>query len=295
MTQKKVKLSIIILTWNGEQVIEKNLKSIFKSFPKDDSWEILVVDNGSVDKTKDIIKKYPKIKLIAKNKNYGYAKGNNFGIKKAKGELILLLNQDVEQKNQAIKGLVNFLDQNQEYGLVAPQLLYPNGKIQYSCRPFYNWKNIFIDYLTLGQYRKKYYDHNKSQKVDQPMASVLMIRKSILDKIKGFDDHRDFWIYFNDMDLSYRIHKKGYSHYFATDSQFFHHHGESTRKLFEMKRLWEYHRGLKRYFLKHHIEKSFVLCQFSFVLIFLPISYLLMLVKSFLLALIFRVKKAFNN
>jgi GT2 family glycosyltransferase len=292
MTNKKIKLSILILTWNGEQVIEKNLKSLFKNFPKDNSWEILVVDNGSNDKTKEIVKKYKKIKLIAKKKNYGFARGNNFGIKEAKGEYVLLLNQDVEQKGLAIKKMIDFLDQNQEFGLVAPQLLYPSGKIQYSCRPFYDWKNLVIDYLTLGQYRKKYYDHNKSQEVDQPMASVLMIRKSILSKIKGFDAHRDFWLYFNDMDLSYRIHKKGYSHYFLSEAQFFHHHGESARKLFEIKRLWEYHRGLKRYFLKHHIGESFVLYRFLFVFVFLPVSFFLMLAKSFMLAL---VGKIFNN
>ncbi|MCK5080964.1 MAG: glycosyltransferase family 2 protein [Candidatus Moranbacteria bacterium] len=291
MTNQRPKLSILILTWNGAQVIKKNLDSIFKHWPKDNSWELIVVDNDSKDETKEIVKKYKRIKLIENRKNHGFAKGNNIGIPKAIGKYVLFLNQDIEQKGKAIQKMIDFLDENEKYGLVAPQLLYPNGNIQLSCRPFYNWKNIFIDYLTLGWYRKSCYDHFKSQTVDQPMASVLMIRKKILDKVKGFDAQRDFWIYFNDMDLSYRIHKEGYSHYLLTEAKFFHHHGESTRKLFEGKRLWEYHRGLKRYFLKHHIKGRFSLSWWVLCFLVLPLSFLMMLVKSFLLAILQRIRK----
>jgi len=291
MAKNKIKLSIIVLTWNGAQVIKQNLDSIFKKFPKDNSWEVIVVDNNSHDETREIVNQYKKVRLVEKKKNHGFAKGNNFGISEAKGEYVLFLNQDVEQKGQAIQEMVNFLGDNQEFGLVAPQLLYPDGRIQLSCRPFYTWKNIFIDYLTFGWYRKSRYDHAQSQVVDQPMASVLMVRKTVLDKVRGFDDHRDFWIYFNDMDLSFRIHKEGYSHYLLSTAQFFHHHGESTRKLFEVRRLWEYHRGLKRYFLKHHIKRRFGAHWILLYFLILPLSFVMMLAKGFLLVILGWLKK----
>lgn len=225
--------------------------------PKDGSWEVIVVDNASADKTREIVNEYEGVKLIKNRENFGFAAGNNIGLKEAKGDYVLLLNQDVEQIDGAIEKMLDFLKNNEDFGLAAPQLLYPDGRVQLSCRPFYKWSNLFLDYITFSQYRKNYYDHTKSQEADQPMASVLMIKREVLNEVKGFDDHRDFWLYFNDMDLSYRIHQAGHKHYLLTEAKFYHHHGESAFKMLQYKRLLEYHRGLKRFFFKHHIKHKF--------------------------------------
>ena len=264
-------LSIVILSWNGQSLIKQNLDSIMKVFDRE-KYELIVVDNGSTDKTLEILKEYPEIKLIKNEKNLGFAKGCNIGIERAEGKYILLLNQDVECVDDAIGEMVKFLDKNNEYGAVAPQLLYPNGKVQISCRPFYDWKTYVMELLTFGKYKDNFYDHSKSQEVDQPMASVLMIRGELLKKLGGLDDHPNFWLYFNDVDLSYRIHKEGYKHYLLAETKFYHHHGTSGYSLKDFKRTWLWHKGLKRFFLKHIIKRK-ISFQYLFLLILMFFSY----------------------
>ncbi len=272
------KLSIIILTWNGEKVIEKNLDSIIRNFD-DEKYELIVVDNGSTDKTLEIVKNYPQARIIENGENLGFAAGNNVGIKQARGEYILLLNQDVECADNAIGKMVEFLDENQGYGAVAPQLLYPDGRVQISCRPFYGWKTYIMELLTFGKYKNKFYDHSRSQDIDQPMASVLMVRGELLKRLEGFDEDSAFWLYFNDVDLSYRIHQAGYKHYLLANSKFYHHHGQSAYGLRNLKRTWLWHRGLKRFFLKHHI-KSKTSLKYLFLLILMFFSYIILNIKQ---------------
>lgn len=277
MKQEKL-LSIVILVWNGEEVIEKNLKSLMSDFDRE-RGELIVVDNHSEDCSLNILSKHSDIKLVKNSSNLGFTEGNNIGMRRAAGKYILLLNQDVEQIDGAIQKIIDFLERNPEYGAVAPQLLYPSGKIQKSCRPFYNWKNLFIDYLTFGWYRKNFYDHTKSQDVDQPMASVLMIRKSVLDSVGYFDEHRDFWLYFSDVDLSWRIAKAGFRHYLLTEAKFYHHHGESTRKFLSFKRLLEYHRGLYRFFMKYHVKRK-ASFKYLALLFIIAVSYIFMSIRE---------------
>lgn len=272
------KLSIVILTWNGDDVIKKNLDSIFQNFDNE-NWEVILVDNDSIDKTLEIISKYPQIKLIKNEKNLGFAVGNNIGIKKARGEYVLLLNQDVEAIDDAIRKMIKFLDENKEYGAVAPQLLYPDGKVQISCRPFYGWKTYLMELLTFGKYKDNFYDHTKSQEVEQPMASVLMVRGDLLRKLEGFDENKDFWLYFNDVDLSYRIQKEGYKSYLLTEAKFYHHHGQSAYSLKNFKRTSLWFRGLKRFFLKHYIKSKW--CpSYWLLLTLMGISYVVLNVKQ---------------
>ncbi len=283
-------VSIIILAWNGKDVISQNLKSVLSNFDSE-KCELIVVDNASTDNTVEIVKDLTKdlpegcFKLIENKENLGFAKGNNVGIKEATGKYILLLNQDVEQKKDAILKMIEFLENDEansgkKYGAVAPQLLFPNGEVQdFSCRPLYDWNVLLKDYLSFGRYRKKFYDHSKSQDVEQPMASVLMIRGDLLKELNGLDENENFWIYFNDVDLSYRIKQAGFNHYFLADVQFFHHHGESAAKMFPIDRLWKYHKGLHYYFLKN-IIKNKVSVQYLFLLIISVASFLVTVLRE---------------
>lgn len=254
----KVDLSIIILTWNSQEVIRDCLDSIY-SPGGDLNFEIIVVDNNSRDRTKEILKNsYPKVKLIANVKNLGYAKGNNQGKEKSKGEFILLLNPDVKLIDDFLTKITKFFKEHPEAGALGPQLLNPDKSIQPSCREFPRFSTILWELLGLshvfsrskifGRWRMGYFDHNSLAEVDQPMGSALLIRRKTLEKVGIFDTN--FKMFFNDVDLCYRIKKAGWKIYFYPEAKAFHIKGSSTQKA-KTKMIflshWGFYKFLKKY------------------------------------------------
>ena len=257
-TSLKVELSIIILTWNSQEVIENCLDSIYSS-NRDLNFEIIVVDNNSRDRTKEILKNsYPKVKLMANVKNLGYAKGNNQGIEKSKGEFILLLNPDVKLIDDFLAKITKFFKEHPEAGALGPQLLNPDKSIQSSCREFPEYSTILWELLSLshifprskifGRWRMRYFDHNSLAEVDQPMGSVLLIRRKTLKEVGLFDTN--FKMFFNDVDLCYRIKKAGWKIYFYPGAKAFHIKASSTQKA-KAKMIflshWGFYKFLKKY------------------------------------------------
>jgi GT2 family glycosyltransferase len=120
-------LSIIIVTWNSEEFIKNCLQSIFNSQVSTD-FEVVVIDNASQDETDKIIQEYfHQVKLISNQKNLGYAKGNNQGIEIARGGYILLLNPDVDLKENCLQLMLDFMEKHKEIDGLGPQLLNLNG------------------------------------------------------------------------------------------------------------------------------------------------------------------------
>jgi len=238
--------SIIILTWNSEEFIKNCLKSIFSTKGSID-LELIVVDNASEDGTVEIIKEFgPEVRLIFNRKNLGYAKGNNQGIEIAQGEYILFLNPDVVLKENTLKLMLDFMDEHSEFGStgeeiagLGPQLLNIDGSIQPSCREFPGFSILFweitgLSYLfpksrIFGRWRMGYFDFQSLKEVDQPMGSCLLLRRKVLEKVGVFDER--FPIFFNDVDLCYKIKKNGEKLYFFPEAKAFHHKGGSTLKV----------------------------------------------------------------
>ena len=257
-TSLKVELSIIILTWNNQEVIKNCLDSIYSS-AGDLNFEIIVVDNNSSDRTKEILKNsYPKVKLTTNVKNLGYAKGNNQGIEKSKGEFILLLNPDVKLIDDFLTKITKFLQEHPEAGALGPQLLNPDRSIQPSCREFPGYSAILWELSSLshifpgskifGRWRMRYFDHNSLAEVDQPMGSALLIRRKTLEEVGLFDTN--FKMFFNDVDLCYRIKKAGWKIYFYPGAKAFHIKASSTQKA-KAKMIflshWGFYKFLKKY------------------------------------------------
>jgi GT2 family glycosyltransferase len=231
-------LSIIIVTWNSEEFIKNCLKSIFETKGTIE-LEAIVVDNASEDRTVKMIKGFePGVKLISNQKNSGYARGNNQGIEIAQGEYILLLNPDVELKDNSLKLMLRFLQEHKEIDGLGPQLLNKDGSIQASCREFPDfsillWEvtglsSFFPQSKIFGRWRMGYFDFKSTREVDQPMGSCLLLRREILRKVGTFDE--GFPIFFNDVDLCYRIKKNGGVLYFYPQAKAFHYKGGSTQK-----------------------------------------------------------------
>jgi GT2 family glycosyltransferase len=270
-------LSIIIVTWNSQEYIRNCLDSIFLSSGNFNS-EVIAVDNGSSDQTTKIVEElYPQVNLIHNKTNLGYAKANNQGIEEARGEYILLLNPDTQVLEDALSLMHEFMEQNQKVGALGPKLLNPDRTVQSSCREFPTFSTLIWEFLGIsqlfpkskvfGRWRMGYFDFDKLKEVDQPMGSCLMLRRKILEDVGIFDEN--FEMFFNDVDLCYRIKKSGWKIYFYPDAKVIHHKGASTRKA-KAKMIWLSHLAFYKFFKKHKtgLGNQLLLFLFFILLIF---------------------------
>jgi GT2 family glycosyltransferase len=251
-------ISIIIVAWNSQDHIRVCLDSIIR--PESPvGCEILVIDNASSDNTLQIVKRsHAQVGLIINQQNLGYAKANNQGIKKSTGRYVLLLNPDTEIHKGALNSMLDFMQAHPDVGALGPQLVNPDGSIQSSCREFPGFSTLLWEFSGLsrlfpkskifGSWRMGYFGFDRTREVDQPMGSCLMLRRETLDQVGLFDE--TFPMFFNDVDLCYRIKATGWRIFFYSDAQVMHHKGASTGKA-KRKMIWLSHLAFYRFFRKH--------------------------------------------
>jgi GT2 family glycosyltransferase len=223
-----MKLSIIILSYNTKEVTERCLTSLLKSLPhtKKLESEVIVVDNGSTDGSGEMLQRHKAhrvLKVIKNNNNLGFAQANNQAIKVAKGQYILFLNSDVILNKINFIRLVNYLDTKKEVGVLTVKVQLPSGDIDpASHRGFPTVWNSFCYFFKLekllgrfpfigrlfGGYHLAYLDLATAHEIDSPSGAFYLTRKKILDEVDGFDEQ--FFMYGEDLDLSYRIKEAGY-------------------------------------------------------------------------------------
>lgn len=260
MFDKMIDVSIIIVTWNNEDVIKSCHESIQKNSGNLNT-ELIIIDNNSSDDTTIICEsfKHEKSKLIKNKSNIGFTKAVNQGIVISKGKNILLLNPDTKISENCIAELKTFLNQNDNYGAVAPLLLNEDGSVQRSIRNFPDYKTMlfeftFLSYLfpnskTFGRWKMKYFKYDTSCDVRQPMAAVLMIKKSIFDMLGNLDER--YFMFFNDVDLCKQIYANGYKIRFLKNVSAVHIKGSSIYKdRIQMIKAWD--KDCINYFKKYH-------------------------------------------
>ena len=250
-------LDICIVSWRARDLLRACLRSVVGS---PEAADIIVVDNASADGTVEMLRAdFPTVRLIANEENRSFAAGNNQAIRAARSPFLLLLNPDTEVQPGALRALVDVFAEEPRVGAAAAQLILPNGSIQRSCRSFPEPGPILCDALgfarlfprsrIFGRYRMRYWDYNTRREVDQPMASALALRRAALDEVGLFDE--GFPLYFNDVDLCYRLRQAGWRVVFEPTARVRHHHGQSTR-LVRPIALLDSHRGLIRFYRKHY-------------------------------------------
>jgi len=271
------KLSIVILAWNNQKDLQaciESIRDIYQAY-----YQLIIVDNGSTDNTAEYLAnlsqnwdtKQAKLQVITNSQNLGYAEGNNIALEYLEGEYTLWLNQDIVVQENSIQNLVNFLNKNYKYTMLAPQLQYPDGKIQKSCRQLPTLWHIFNSIFKFKW--DDNFDYTQSQECEQPMASAIMIRTKIMQELGGFDAHSDYWLFFNDVDLSKNLQSRNYKTYYLAEAKMYHNHGASTKKLWNIKKRLYWQRGFNRYFIKWYypslIGRGLVSIFSSFIFILL--------------------------
>jgi GT2 family glycosyltransferase len=204
------KVSALIVNWNTRSLTLRCLDSLDPA-AGEVRHETVVVDNGSVDGSAEALRERDDITLIANAENVGYAAAVNQAYRRARGEYVLLLNSDVELAPQSLATLAGFLDDRPEAAGVAPLYRYPDG----SSQPFHFRFPSFLTLLVsanpllarlpgarsrIRAYRMLDDDFSSPRPVDQPSASCLLLRRSLLPADHVFDER--FPIYFNDVQLA---------------------------------------------------------------------------------------------
>ncbi len=291
-------LSIIIPSYNTKDVTLRCLISLINQLSKEKqlTGEIIVIDNGSTDgsvkKIEELKKTWVDLILIKNKKNMGYSKANNQGLMIAKGKYILFLNSDVIIKKISFLDLKNYLDKNNQIGGLTIKVLLPNGKIDpASHRGFPTVWNSFCYYSQLekifgqvpllnrffGGYHLTYLDLDLIHEIDSPSGAFYLIQKTIVDRLNGFDE--DFFMYGEDIDLSFRIKKLGYKIVYYPYYQVIHKKyvsglGNSNKKLQQVIKK-HFYQAMKIFYQKHYYPKNnWIINKIVYLSIFLKEKFL---------------------
>lgn len=234
-----MKLSVIIVNYNVQGFLEHCLYSVRKAIKGIDA-EVFVVDNNSVDGSVQMVRqKFPEVKLIENKTNYGFSYANNQAISISKAEYILLLNPDTVVEEDTFYKVIAFMDTHLDAGGLGVKMLDGKGKFlpeskrslptpEVAFYKIFGFSTLFPNSKRFGKYHLSYLDKDKTHEVEILSGAFMMIRKSVLDKIGLLDE--TFFMYGEDIDISYRIIKAGYKNYYFADTRIIHYKGESTKK-----------------------------------------------------------------
>lgn len=249
-----MELSIIIVNWNYERHLRNCLLSI-KEHPCDVPYEIIVVDNGSGDGSREMLRReFPEVRLIENPGNEGFARANNKGVAAAGGRQLLFLNPDTLILPGALKTSLDFIKRTDDAGVVGVKTLNRKGKIQPTA---FNAPGIVrMTALLLGLNRyvsvSRLKNYSKIMTPYYVQGSFLLIRKDVFDGVGGFDER--FFLYFEDADLCRRVRDAGYEIYHLPQSAI-RHFGGSDLAL-EGKKLEEFVKSLLLFYNKHRTSKQ---------------------------------------
>ncbi|MCL5128859.1 glycosyltransferase family 2 protein [Algibacter sp. L4_22] len=225
-----MKLSIVILNYNVRYFLELALRSAQAAISDIDA-EIIVVDNNSSDDSCQMVKRlFPEVKLIENKENFGFSKGNNIGIATAKGEYICVLNPDTVVAEDTFTKLLDFSDKKEKLGIVGCRLMNGSGLFLPESKRNIPTVKVALKKI-LGNPDKYYANHLHEESQDEVgilVGAFMLIKKNVFDTVGGFDE--DYFMYGEDIDLSYKILNSGYKNYYYGGTSIIHFKGESTLK-----------------------------------------------------------------
>ena len=234
-----MELSIIIVNYNVKHFLEQCLHSVLKA-SKNISSEIFVVDNNSVDGSAQLIReKFSQIHFIENKENVGFSKANNQAIRLAKGKYVLLLNPDTVVEEDTFSKVLDFMESNPIAGGLGVKMIDGKGAFLPESKrglptpwvAFYKMfgiSKLFPKSKKFGKYHLSYLNENKIHEIEVLAGAFMLMRKETLDKVGLLDE--SFFMYGEDIDLSYRITLGGYKNYYFPETTIIHYKGESTKK-----------------------------------------------------------------
>jgi len=234
-----MKLSVIIVNYNVKYFLEQCLSSVRRASEQIGA-EVFVVDNNSVDGSVKMVRnKFPEVILIENKDNTGFSKANNQAIRESKGEYVLLLNPDTVVEDDTFIKVIEFMDSHPDAGGLGVKMIDGKGNFLPESKrglptpavafyKIFGLSKFFPKSKVFGKYHLGFLDENETNPVEILSGAFMLMRKSVLDKTGLLDE--TFFMYGEDIDLSYRILKAGYKNYYFPGTRIIHYKGESTKK-----------------------------------------------------------------
>jgi GT2 family glycosyltransferase len=286
-------LSIIIVSHNVKFFLEQCICSVSRAMDRlrdsGRSAEVIVFDNDSSDGSTDYLAiRFPWVTLLRSTHNLGFARANNQACMHAAGQYILFLNPDTILEEQTLEKCIDFLEQHDHAGALGVRMLDGKGNfLRESVRGFpTSWAafckysgltNLFPRSRRLAGYYMGELDKSVDQQVEVLSGACMFVRREVLDRTGGFDER--FFMYAEDIDLSYRIRQAGFSNYYCAGARILHFKGESTRRdpryarlfyqameQFMQKYSMSYGPGLARFMLRAMVRTRALIAALSYVL-----------------------------
>ena len=233
-----MRLSVVFLSYNTRDLTEQALRTVLDA-AEGMEVEIFVVDNASHDGSADMVaEKFPAVKLLRNEDNVGFAAGNNVALRQVVGEYVLIINTDTIVRRDTLRALAGFLDEHPEVGACGCKILDPDGTLQLDSRRGFpspmaafckmsGLSRLFPDHPSISRYHMTYLDPEQTAEVEVLSGSCMMVRKAAMDQVGLLDE--DYFMYGEDIDWCYRIHKAGWKIFYVPTTEIIHFRGESGR------------------------------------------------------------------
>jgi GT2 family glycosyltransferase len=234
-----MKLSIVIVNYNVTYFLEQCLHSVYKALNNMQA-QVFVVDNDSVDGSCAMVrKKFPQVILIENKENVGFSKANNQAIRISNGEYVLLLNPDTVVEEDTFDKVIAFMDAHPEAGGLGVKMIDGKGSFLPESKrglptpmvafyKIFGLSSLFPHSKIFSKYHMGYLSNNEIHEIEVLAGAFMLMRKSTLDKVGLLDE--DYFMYGEDIDLSYRITLGDYKNYYFPETTIIHYKGESTKK-----------------------------------------------------------------
>ncbi len=246
-------LSVIIVNWNTQSLLLRCLESIRETIV-DLRYEILVVDNASTDGSVDAVReRFPDVRLICNERNFGFARANNQAFGRMQGRYALLINSDARLLPGAARALFDHLETHADVGMACGRLLNPDGTPQRSVAPFPSWLTLItnetlLNVLFPSRYPGKRRIPDRPMEVASAIGACLLIRKTAIDQIGGFDE--GYFFFFEETDLARRMWENGWKVVWVPQAAIVHEQGKSVGSRADGRIL--FYRSRYRYLRKWH-------------------------------------------
>ena len=268
-----LKLSVIIVNYNVKYYLDQCIRSVLRAFEEMNTpAEIIVVDNHSADGSVDYLEKrypqklYPMVRFVRSAHNLGFARANNIAIRQSRGEYVLLLNPDTIVGEDALKASVDFMDAHEDAGAVGVRMLGAQGRRAMESRrglptpmvsffKMLGFCNRWPHHRLFGKYYMGYLPWDEPSQIEVVSGAYCMLRRKALDEVGLLDE--DFFMYGEDIDLSYRVLKGGYHNYYLP-VDILHYKGESTQKS-SFRYVHVFYEAMLIFFRKHYSGMTFLL------------------------------------